>query len=78
MSYFSRLSLARLFKITKEERVIMSELIGWIIIATIAISGFVGLNNDWTFNRVADRVAFYNYDKTSELKELMIIKPLEE
>ena len=50
----------------------MSELIGWMIIAAVAISGFVGLNDDWTFKRVADRAAFYNYDKTSELKKLII------
>ncbi len=50
----------------------MGELMGWMIIAAIAISGFVGLNDDWTFKRVADRAAFYNYDKTSELKKLII------
>jgi len=52
--------------------VLVNELIGWIIIIAMAISGFVGLNDDWTFKRVADRASFYNYEKTSELKKLII------
>ena len=50
----------------------MDTLIAWAIIIAIAISGFVGLSDDWTFKRVANRVAFYNYDKTSKLKEIIL------
>jgi len=50
----------------------MDVLIGWIIIIALAVSGFVGLNDDWTFKRVANRVSFHNYGKTSKLKRIII------
>lgn len=50
----------------------MNALIGWIIIISIAVSSFIGINDNWTFKRAINRVSFNNYSKTSKLKDVAI------